>query len=39
MMMALAACFHLANAALLGLNRFLWVWVAAYPALYWIVKW
>jgi Vitamin K-dependent gamma-carboxylase len=27
--------FHLANACLFGLNRFLWVWIAAYPALIW----
>lgn len=34
---ALAAAFgfHLANAALLGLNRFVWVWIAAYPLLLW----
>lgn len=32
----LAACFHLANALLLGLNRFFWTWLAAYPALLWL---
>jgi hypothetical protein len=31
----IAAMFHLANACLFGLNRFLWVWIAAYPALLW----
>lgn len=25
--------FHLANAVMLGLNRFLWAWLASYPAL------
>ena len=30
------AGFHLANAIVFGLNRFLWTWLAAYPALlYW----
>lgn len=26
--------FHLGNAIAFGLNRFLWTWIAAYPALY-----
>lgn len=30
-----AAAFHLANACLFGLNRFLWIWLAAYPSLIW----
>lgn len=30
-----AAVFHVGNALALGLNRFLWVWVAAYPLLLW----
>jgi len=30
-----AASFHLANACLLGLNRFFWVWLSAYPVLIW----
>jgi len=35
-LMAIGACFHLANAIVFGLNRFLWAWIAAYPALlYW----
>ncbi len=30
------AGFHLVNAVVFGLNRFLWTWLAAYPALlYW----
>lgn len=30
-----AGCvFHLLNARVLGLNRFLWAWLAAYPALF-----
>jgi hypothetical protein len=33
--LALAFTFHLANAALFGLDRFVWVWLAAYPALLW----
>jgi Vitamin K-dependent gamma-carboxylase len=27
--------FHLANAILFGLNRFFWIWPAAYPVLIW----
>jgi hypothetical protein len=30
-----AACFHLVNAILFGLNRFLWTWIAAYPSIIW----
>lgn len=30
-----AVGFHFTNAVLLGLNRFLWVWIAAYPLLLW----
>lgn len=33
--LALAALFHLANAVLFGLNRFFWVWIAAYPSILW----
>ncbi len=33
--LGLAALFHMANAILLGLNRFFWIWIAAYPALWW----
>ena len=31
--LACGAIFHLVNAVGLGLNRFLWAWLAAYPAL------
>ncbi len=31
--LALGLAFHIANAALLGLNRFIWAWAATYPAL------
>ncbi|HSC68341.1 MAG TPA: HTTM domain-containing protein [Cellvibrio sp.] len=30
-----AAFFHLANACLFGLNRFFWIWPAAYPIIMW----
>ena len=33
--LAIAALFHLANAVLFGLNRFFWVWIAAYPSILW----
>ena len=32
----LAAGFHIANACLFGLNRFVWFWVASYPSLLWL---
>jgi hypothetical protein len=31
-----AALFHGANACLLGLNRFFWIWLAAYPSILWL---
>lgn len=34
--LALAALFHLANACLFGLNRFVWAWLAVYPAILWL---
>jgi uncharacterized protein YhhL (DUF1145 family) len=34
--LALTAAFHLVNALLFGLNRFLWIWLAAYPSLLWL---
>lgn len=34
--LAIAATFHLANAGLFGLNRFFWVWLAAYPSIVWL---
>ena len=33
--LGIAASFHLANACLFGLNRFFWIWLAAYPSLLW----
>jgi hypothetical protein len=33
--LALAFSFHVANAVLFGLNRFVWAWISAYPALIW----
>lgn len=35
-LLAVAGTFHLANACLFGLNRFLWIWLAAYPSLWWL---
>jgi hypothetical protein len=35
MVLIIAASFHLVNACLFGLNRFLWLWLSAYPALIW----
>lgn len=34
--LALAAAFHLSNACVFGLNRFLWFWIAAYPSILWL---
>lgn len=34
--LVLAAFFHIANALLFGLNRFVWVWLASYPSLLWL---
>ena len=34
--LCLATGFHLANAVLFGLNRFVWAWVATFPALLWL---
>ena len=31
----LAAGFHLSNVLFFGLNRFFWIWLAAYPSLLW----
>jgi hypothetical protein len=33
--LSVAALFHLANACLFGLNRFFWIWPAAYPVTLW----
>jgi hypothetical protein len=36
-LLGLGAGFHLVNAVLFGLDRFLWTWLAAYPALiFWV---
>ncbi|MEM7471471.1 MAG: HTTM domain-containing protein [Pseudomonadota bacterium] len=32
----LGLAFHLVNAILFGLNRFVWSWLAAYPSLIWL---
>lgn len=34
--LTIAALFHLANAYLFGLNRFVWAWIAAYPSILWL---
>ncbi len=34
--LALTFSFHLANAWVFGLNRFFWIWPAAYPAVIWL---
>lgn len=33
--LCVALAFHLSNAVLLGLNRFVWAWLAAYPSVLW----
>jgi hypothetical protein len=33
--LALAAGFHFSNACFFGLNRFFWIWLAAYPSICW----
>jgi hypothetical protein len=33
--LATALLFHLGNACVFGLNRFLWIWLAGYPSLFW----
>jgi len=34
--LVIAAIFHLGNACLFGLNRFFWMWLAAYPSILWL---
>lgn len=34
--LTIAAAFHFANACIFGLNRFFWVWLAAYPSILWL---
>jgi hypothetical protein len=35
LILAAATVFHAVNAAALGLNRFFWAWISAYPAVLW----
>jgi hypothetical protein len=37
--LAIGAAFHVANALVFGLNRFLFAWSAAYPALFYCSHW
>lgn len=34
--LGLCALFHISNAVVFGLNRFVWAWVSAFPALIWL---
>jgi hypothetical protein len=34
--LCVAAIFHVANACLFGLNRFVWFWIASYPSILWL---
>ena len=34
-MLVITATFHFSNACLFGLNRFFWIWIAAYPSIIW----
>ena len=34
--LGVAIMFHIANACLFGLNRFVWFWIAAYPSILWL---
>lgn len=34
--LASAFAFHVANACLFGLNRFVWFWIASYPSILWL---
>jgi hypothetical protein len=34
--LCVAVLFHVANACLFGLNRFVWFWIASYPSLLWL---
>jgi hypothetical protein len=36
--LAMAFVFHLANAVIFGLNRFVWAWVAGYPGVVVVVQ-
>jgi len=34
--LAVAFGFHIANFVLFGFNRFVWVWLAAFPSVVWL---
>lgn len=34
--LGIAASFHFSNACFFGLNRFFWIWISAYPAIWWM---
>jgi len=34
--LVITGSFHFSNACLFGLNRFFWIWLAAYPSLLWL---
>ncbi|WP_425097840.1 HTTM domain-containing protein [Tropicibacter sp. S64] len=34
--LACTAAFHFSNACFFGLNRFFWIWIAAYPSILWL---
>lgn len=34
--LSLAFIFHIANSYLFGFNRFIWIWLAAYPSILWL---
>jgi hypothetical protein len=36
--LTMTALFHCANACLFGLNRFFWIWLAAYPSILWFTS-
>lgn len=37
--LTITASFHFSNACLFGLNRFFWIWIAAYPSIIWFQAW
>ena len=39
LLLGMGLCFHLGAWLLFGLNRFVFAWAAAYPALYWCSQW
>ena len=34
--LSIAALFHFSTACFFGLNRFFWIWIAAYPSILWL---